>query len=288
MDNKKGYSRKTQKLMYGLLACIGLHLQGKDIAKKRKKLEKEDNKYKRLALEGLLDTEEEIIQEFKCSEYWMFKAKEFIKPLYLKSIGYKYHKKPLEGFREELEELGNETIENGANVAEFKDISVNYTMELLTKEIQNLLIMLNDSFSLALNMMNQKAANNFVTWLWDYIWDKEISINQYLVDKFHEDQEQHYIWTMLMKRKCAICGENHADLDHWDNVSSIGGYEYCDGLKTRFLPLCRIHHTEKGNIGEHSFSDKYKIKGIWLQRKDVKYLVDNKVYPNQFKAFKEG
>jgi len=87
---------------------------------------------------------------------------------------------------------------------------------------------------------------------------------------------------MLKVRKCAVCGENEADLEHWDSVNSIGGYKFDDGLKTRFISLCRKHHQEKHNIEIIQFKEKYNLEGIFLNEKQVEIL--KKIYKNQFKG----
>lgn len=100
-----------------------------------------------------------------------------------------------------------------------------------------------------------------------------------------------YVITCLMNKTCAICGatieQREIDLHHWDSVNSIGGYEHDDGLQTRFISLCREHHTEFHNIEAKAFSEKYHIEGVWLSENMVAKLKKDKVYPNHFKAFKE-
>ena len=100
-----------------------------------------------------------------------------------------------------------------------------------------------------------------------------------------------YVITCLMNKTCAICGatteQREIDLHHWDSVNSIGGYEHDDGLQTRFISLCREHHTEFHNIEAKAFSEKYHIEGVWLSENMVAKLKKDKVYPNHFRAFKE-
>lgn len=95
---------------------------------------------------------------------------------------------------------------------------------------------------------------------------------------------QRYVIACLRSKTCAICGTNNADLHHWDNVSSIGGYEHDNGLKTRFISLCREHHTLFHSIGEKEFEKLYHLQGIWLTPTLVNDL--KKVYKGHFKAFK--
>ena len=103
---------------------------------------------------------------------------------------------------------------------------------------------------------------------------------------------QRYAIKCLKTKICAICGDYHdpdnnkfIELDHWDNVSQLGGYEFDDGLQTRFISLCHKHHLEKHNIGREDFSDKYHIEGVYLNEQLVYELLD--VYPSHFKLFKK-
>ncbi len=101
-----------------------------------------------------------------------------------------------------------------------------------------------------------------------------------------------YTLTCLMNKTCAICGataeQREINLHHWDSVNSIGGYEHDDGLKTRFISLCKEHHTEFHNIEAKEFSKKYHIEGIWLSENIVRKLKKDNVYPGHFKSFKEN
>ncbi len=103
---------------------------------------------------------------------------------------------------------------------------------------------------------------------------------------------QRYTIKCLRQKVCAICGSIHdpdnnkfIELDHWDNVNQLGGYEFDDGLQTRFISLCHKHHIEKHNIGREDFSDKYHIEGVYLNEQLVYELLD--VYPSHFKLFKK-
>lgn len=96
---------------------------------------------------------------------------------------------------------------------------------------------------------------------------------------------QRYVIACLRNKVCAVCGRrDNVELHHWDNVSSIGGYEHDDGLKTRFVSLCREHHSYFHNIGEKEFEKLYHLQGVWLTPSLVYEL--KKVYSGHFKAFK--
>lgn len=141
-------------------------------------------------------------------------------------------------------------------------------------------------FSLSLNQLSQKQANDFVQWLIQLAIEYRIELRQEIINAI--DQEEYhraFIFACLKNKVCCVCGKN-AELHHYDQASSIGGYKFDDGLKLRVMPLCREHHTEIHNIGRDVFSNKYHLAGIRLKVNEVAYLKKN-VYKNHFEAFKE-
>ena len=103
---------------------------------------------------------------------------------------------------------------------------------------------------------------------------------------------QRYVIKCLKTKICAVCGDFHdpdnnhiIELDHWDNVNEIGGYEFDDGLQTRFISLCHKHHAEKHNIPKKEFIEKYHLQPVWLNEQLVYELLDK--YPNHFKLFRK-
>ena len=104
---------------------------------------------------------------------------------------------------------------------------------------------------------------------------------------------ERYVIACLKNRCCAVCGAIHdfengkiVDLEHYDNVNRLGGYEHDTGLETRFLSLCRKHHFEIHSIPKQEFLEKYHLQAVYLNEKLVFELLN--VYPNHFKKFKEN
>ncbi len=137
-----------------------------------------------------------------------------------------------------------------------------------------------------------KTANLFISFIIDHALNN--NINLYIYNKREKifqnileiDEVAHrYVIACLKSKKCAICNDT-ADLEHWDNVSQVGGYKFDTGLEGRFISLCRIHHGEKHHLGRTDFKRKYHIQGIFLNEKLVIEL--REIYKNHFKAFKEG
>ena len=164
----------------------------------------------------------------------------------------------------------------------------NLTVDELTSNViralQSLAIQ-NGGFSLSLNSLTQKQANDFVKWLFEMAIYWEIPLRQEIRDLFAEDYQNAFIYATLKKKICCICGKEHGVLHHYDNVARIGGYKFDDGRVLRVMCLCEEHHTEVHAIGAKNFSSKYHVVGIYLDDRQIREL--KKVYKGHFQAFKE-
>ena len=250
----RGYSRESQKLIYWLISDYSNSLTDNEVGTTPR-------------------------------PYNMWVAKENLKKFYLKSLGLsKRNIYPFKDFIKELDKKFEDVLSKNISNESKKKIMLNDVEFMIIKEYQMLSIKLGESFSLALNSMTQEEANNFITWLFDFFLDKNIPMREEIAQLYAEQQNDKYIYSLLKNKKCAICGKQ-ADLHHWDSVASIGGYDKDNGLKTRFMPLCREHHTEFHTIGIKEFQKKYLLTGIYLTKECIPIL--KKVYPNHFRAFKE-
>ncbi len=200
------------------------------------------------------------------SDYQMFQAKKSLKQEFLKLFKYKQIKKPISKYLEVLEDKDNKSID------ELKNCFI--------KAIQSIFIN-NDDFSLALELLSQDTANKFVAHLYELAIDNGVGLRKEIVDLFHQQQEEKFIFIHLLKKKCVICGR-HADLDHYDNVSRIGGYKYDTGKQLRYLPLCREHHSIRHGMTRPDFEKRYGYKGIYLNQKQVEMLAP--IYKGHFRA----
>ncbi|MGL5714382.1 MAG: putative HNHc nuclease [Paraclostridium sp.] len=184
----------------------------------------------------------------------------------------------------------------------FKDLGdmIGYTREELRKELENEYC--NEKgieyFSISpskKDSCSKEIATDFITWLIE--WSIKEGYNLII----HEGKGQNrrvkgareicpdinrYMIACLRSKVCAVCGRIEADLHHVDNVNSIGGYEFDDGLKTRFMSLCREHHSLAHSIGQDEFDKRFILNGVWLNPTLVSEL--KKVYKNHFKAFDEN
>lgn len=163
----------------------------------------------------------------------------------------------------------------------------NLTVEELTnnviKALQSLTIQ-KGGFSLSLNALTQKQANDFVKWLFEMAIYWEIPLRKEIRDLFSEDYHDTFIYTTLKKKICCICGK-HGELQHFDRVGA-SGYKSDTGLNYRVMCLCREHHDEADNyISRMDFVKKYHLTGIYLNPEQVKKLKE--IYKGHFQAFKE-
>ena len=163
----------------------------------------------------------------------------------------------------------------------------NLTVDELTnniiKALQSLAIQ-NGGFSLSLNSLTQKQANDFVKWLFEMAIYWEIPLRQEIRDLFAEDYQDTFIWVTLKKKICCICGKP-GELQHFDRVGT-SGYKSDTGLNYRVMCLCREHHDEADNcISRMDFMKKYNLAGIYLNPEQVKELKG--IYKGHFQAFKE-
>lgn len=141
---------------------------------------------------------------------------------------------------------------------------------------------------------SKETATDFITWIIEW------SINQGYNLIIHDGKGinkrirnskdicpdiNRFVIACLRNKVCAVCGKIEADLHHWDNVNSIGGYEFDDGLKTRFISLCREHHNLFHAIGDKDFENKYHLQGVWLNPTLVMELKN--IYLGHFKNFKK-
>lgn len=159
----------------------------------------------------------------------------------------------------------------------------NLTTSNVIKALQSLAIQ-NGGFSLSLNSLTQKQANDFVKWLFEMAIYWEIPLRQEIRDLFAEDYQDTFIWVTLKKKICCICGKP-GELQHFDRVGS-SGYKSDTGLNYRVMCLCREHHDEADNcISRIDFMRKYHLAGIYLNLEQVKELKG--IYKGHFQAFKE-
>ena len=200
------------------------------------------------------------------SDYFLYKAKEDLKKLYIRHSGKNIKGyEPFRNMESKLKDRIGDIIDKNYTKESKINIITNDLMDFVTDEIQMLFIKLNDTFSLALKLMSNSEAVAFT-------------------NLYKQQNEGKYIYAKLKYKRCAVCNGTPVDFEHWQSAGSLGGYANDRG-QGRYISLCRQHHTEKHDIGVEAFERKYDVRGIYLDCEQIKEL--KKIYKNHFKAFKE-
>ena len=204
------------------------------------------------------------------STYYKEYAKTTLKKLFLKAY---------DGFAKE-----NDSLDKYLELLKDKDkFSIGYLQQEFLKALQGVFLN-NDDFSLALNLLTQKQANDFVKYMLDLAFKYGVEIRQEIVELLKQEEHDSWIYITLKYKKCCICG-NDGELQHFDRVGSYG-YKSDTGMNYRVMCLCRKHHHEADDVISRSeFVAKYGYKGIYLKPKQVEKL--KVVYPNHFKAYEK-
>ena len=127
---------------------------------------------------------------------------------------------------------GFDTVKNAqafliSSIYNKDNLTVDELTDNVLKALQSLAIQ-NGGFSLSLNTLTQKQANDFVKWLFEMAIYWEIPLRKEIRDLFAEDYQDTFIWVTLKKKICCICGKP-GELQHFDRVGS-SGYKSDTGL----------------------------------------------------------
>lgn len=125
--------------------------------------------------------------------------------------------------------------------------------------------------SLATNQMTKTMASKFIEYIIIYYIQNGIPFRK---DQIYLPRESsNYIFWATMTRHCVICGKPHADIHHATNLVGRGGNrKKHDHWNSTFLPLCRGHHNEAHNSGLTEFMEKYLVKPVKLNKKQLKEI----------------
>lgn len=83
---------------------------------------------------------------------------------------------------------------------------------------------------------------------------------------------QYFFYKCVTNRTCCICGKKNADIDHFDKALGRRKRKEVDHTEFTFAALCRIHHSEKHQMGITEFKNKYHVIGIKLNQDEIKKL----------------
>lgn len=125
-----------------------------------------------------------------------------------------------------------------------------------------------DMFSLSDCSVSQAAT--YIEWILDFCFEHNVGFKTKTWDMLPANYSM--IVRCSKKRECILC-LNKADMDHTFGLVGIGrNRRKVDNSESYFLPLCRIHHTERHSLGTMTFLNKYHIKPVKLNAQTRKEL----------------
>lgn len=77
-------------------------------------------------------------------------------------------------------------------------------------------------------------------------------------------KENYYLYACCKHRKCAVCGDSHAEIHHIDAVGIGNDRTKIDHTRKLVICVCRKHHVEAHTIGNQRFLLHYHLSGIYL------------------------
>ncbi len=122
----------------------------------------------------------------------------------------------------------------------------------------------------SLGYVDMTTARKFIEFILHvcFEWDVPLKDKTVVLAK----EVNNYLYLCLRYRRCAVCG-HHADIHHHENLVGMG----MDRAKhnhedSKYIALCRTHHTECHTLGHKTFEEKYKLAAIKLNEKAIKEL----------------
>lgn len=112
-------------------------------------------------------------------------------------------------------------------------------------------------------------ARDFISFLLDTCIEYDIPLSRPAAEL--TDDIQHYVYSCVLNRKCAVCGQR-ADLHHVDHVGMGRKRHEIDHEGMRALPLCREHHEEAHTVSTDVFLTKYHLEPIIIDKHLIEKL----------------
>lgn len=104
------------------------------------------------------------------------------------------------------------------------------------------------------------TAREFITFIIDFMIEHGVPSKTPLYEMC-EDIER-YVYACLMRKVCAVCGAQHADLHHFDTVGSHGKRDEICHIGMRVISLCREHHSYVHTVGRAWLTDNKHLVAI--------------------------
>lgn len=113
------------------------------------------------------------------------------------------------------------------------------------------------------------TAKRFITFLLDFCIEWDVPLSK--PGREYSEDIGRFLYSCLVNRRCCLCGLD-ADIHHVDTIGMGSDRRSISHVGMRAMALCRTHHTEAHQIGQHAFDDRYKVFGIKLGEYEVKKL----------------
>ena len=266
----KRMSRENQKLIYWFIDCYAYHLKGVDINWQTSK------------------------QKPRVSDYFKYKAKEYLKKKYIVSSEKNVKDyKPFSNLESKLKNKIMSVLERNYTNETKVSVLTDSLLDFTTEEMQMLLIKLDGTFSLALKMISNDEAIKFTNYLFDFFMQKDIPMWQEMHELYRSQENRKWVYWMLKKKICVITGKPNAQLAHISkSAGALGGYKYDKGVGNSYLPLSMEWHigVDHGvGGGRNKLTDKLKELNIepFEIKTDEEVKELKKIYKGHFKGFKE-
>ena len=128
-----------------------------------------------------------------------------------------------------------------------------------------------DTFpSLAVGAMDKTTAGKLLEYVIHFCIANDIPFRK---QQFYLTTDaSHMLYALTMKRLCVVCGKPNSEIHHVDAVGMGRDRSKYDHAQSRFLCLCRSHHTETHQIGGQEFMSKYHVKPVKLDKEDLEKI----------------
>lgn len=112
-------------------------------------------------------------------------------------------------------------------------------------------------------------AREFISTLIDFVLENDVPCIEHLLNRA-EDVDR-YLYACLWHRRCVVCG-GHADVHHVTRVGMGRNRKSIVHVGMDAMALCREHHQEAHNKGQHDFDEFYHVYGISIDEMLAKQL----------------
>lgn len=128
------------------------------------------------------------------------------------------------------------------------------------------LAMTNNYERISLRDCSKKVASELIELIIAFMFHHQIPMRVETSKLLQGDKAMLY-WATV-NRNCVICGEQKADLAHYETVGRGMNRKTMDHHGKHVLALCRKHHNQQHTIGIKSFDDLYHLHNSWISVDD--------------------